>query len=488
MSKKCRYHTQNRIRGFVPIWVVLVLILVLAAIVFIPRDVIPSNENGLAGNPGSTGFLVDENVPTGTPIAAPIPPVQKTHVTIPKSVKAVYISSWVAGTPSLRKKIIDLIDKTELNAVVIDIKDYTGMVSFQPLTESTAGAAVMAEGCIENRIKDAADFIRDLHDKNIYVIGRVAVFQDPCMVKKHPEWAVKTKSTGEIWKDDKGITWIDAGSPEAWQYNVQIARASHEMGFDEINFDYIRYPSDGNMVDIAFPVSGTRERSETLKAFFEYIDKELRGGRAIGVTKPVPAPVVQADGATSTVPIKPAALPRYTTALDPAFDDLVKEYGLDINADTARRADVLLDGQKITTDWDKAPRPVLSADLFGFVTTNNDDLGIGQILEKVAPYVDFIGPMVYPSHYPKNFMGFANPAANPYDVINYTMAGGVKKLKDVGLDPLKLRPWLQDFNLGATYTSDMVRAQIRATYDVGLTGWMLWDASNTYTVGGALGI
>lgn len=308
------------------------------------------------------------------------------------------------------------------------------------------------------------------------------------MVKKHPEWAVKAKSTGAVWKDHKGITWIDAGSPDAWAYNVQLARASHDLGFDEINFDYIRYPSDGNMVDISFPVSGTRERSETLKGFFAYIDKELRGGKATGVAKPEPAPVVQADGATSTSPIKPAVLPRYTLAADPAFDDLIKEYGLDISAEMARIADVSLDGKKITTDWDKAPRPVLSADLFGFVTTNNDDLGIGQVLEKAAPYVDFIGPMVYPSHYPKNFMGFASPAAHPYDVVNYAMAGGTKKLKAVGLNPIKLRPWLQDFNLGATYTADMVRAQIKATYDVGLTGWMLWDASNTYTVGGALGI
>lgn len=312
------------------------------------------------------------------------------------------------------------------------------------------------------------------------------------MVKKHPEWAVKTKSTGAVWQDHKGITWIDAGTPEAWSYNVQIARASHELGFDEINFDYIRYPSDGNMVDIAFPVSGTRERSETLKVFFAYIDKELRGGRATGVQKP--QPIISAPNATSvpsvaaTPAVSAASTPRYTLAADPAFDDLAREYDLHIDPSAARIADASVDGKKITTDADKAPRPVISADLFGFVTTNNDDLGIGQVLEKIAPYVDFIGPMVYPSHYPKNFLGYANSAAHPYEVIQYTMDGGTKKLKAIGLDPLKLRPWLQDFNLGATYTADMVRAQIKATYDVGLTGWMLWNASNVYTKGGSLSI
>lgn len=476
-------------RGFIPIWVVLILVIILAVVVFVPRKVTTglSSEGGLAGSDSGAVAGAGTDIPAG-PNPTPPPTAQKTHVTVPKAVKAIYISSWVAGTPSLRNKLVDLIDKTEINAVVLDIKDYTGMVSFQPFTDSDSGKAVLAEGCIENRIKDAADFIKTLHDKDIYVIGRVATFQDPCMVKKHPEWAVKTKSTGAIWKDHKGITWIDAGTPEAWAYNVQIARASHDIGFDEINFDYIRYPSDGNMVDIAFPVSGTRERSETLKAFFTYIDKELRGGRAVGVQKPAPVAAAPAGSASTTPPIKAGSLPRYTIASDPAFEELVAQYGLDISSEKARSADVSVDGKEITTDWDKAPRPIVSADLFGFVTTNNDDLGIGQILEKAAPYVDFIGPMVYPSHYPNNFMGFANPAAHPYDVIHYTMSGGVKKLKDIGLNPLKLRPWLQDFNLGATYTAEMVRAQTKATYDVGLTGWMLWDASNTYTPGGALDI
>jgi hypothetical protein len=472
--------------GLVPIWVVLFLIVVLAAIIFIPRVV--TSKDAAMSDGATMGNVagVSSDDPGANGVIPPAPKPQITHVTVPKSVKAVYISSWVAGTPSLRSKIISLVDKTELNAVVIDIKDYTGMVSFTPSTITDAGKTVLAEGCIEERIKDASDFIKMLHEKNIYVIGRVATFQDPCMVKKHPEWAVKTKSTGSIWKDHKGITWIDAGSNDAWKYNVAIAKASHDIGFDEINFDYIRYPSDGNMEDIAFPVSGTRERSETLKVFFAYIDKELRGGRAVGVQKPVPAVTSASAGTTTTPPVKPSILPRYTLASDPAFDDMAKEFGLGIAPSAARIADVNVDGKKVTTDLDNAQRIIVSADLFGFVTTNNDDLGIGQVLEKVAPYVDFIDPMVYPSHYPKTFIGFANPASHPYEVVQYAMSGGVKKMQAVGLNPLKLRPWLQDFNLGATYTADMVRAQVKATYDVGLTSWLFWDASNTYTPGGAL--
>ena len=123
----------------------------------------------------------------------------------------------------------------------------------------------------------------------------------------------------------------------------------------------------------------------------------------------------------------------------------------------------------------------ISVDLFGMTTTNSDDLNIGQILEYAAPYVDYIAPMVYPSHYPKTFQGFANPAEHPYEVVKFAMEKGVEKLIAASSTPSKLRPWLQDFDLGATYDASMVRAQIQATYDAGLTSWMLWDAANRYT-------
>ena len=125
---------------------------------------------------------------------------------------------------------------------------------------------------------------------------------------------------------------------------------------------------------------------------------------------------------------------------------------------------------------------VLSADLFGMTTTNNDDLNIGQLLEDATLYFDFIDPMVYPSHYPPTWNGFKNPAANPYEVVKIAMTGGVERLKAMEEDPLKLRPWLQDFDLGATYDKEKVSAQIKATYDVGLNSWILWDPKNVYTV------
>ena len=123
----------------------------------------------------------------------------------------------------------------------------------------------------------------------------------------------------------------------------------------------------------------------------------------------------------------------------------------------------------------------ISADLFGMVTTNSDDLNIGQILEYAAPYFNYIDPMVYPSHYPPHFHGWLNPNKHPYGVVRFSLDEGVKKMVNASTTPLKLRPWLQDFNYGGIYDTTKVRAQIKATYDAGLTSWMLWNAANRYT-------
>lgn len=339
---------------------------------------------------------------TSTPAAViEAEPVFKvTHVKTPESLKAIYMTGWVAGTEKLRASLIDLIDKTELNAVVIDIKDYTGKVSFE-----VENLELKKFDSSENRISDIKEFIGRLHDKGIYVIGRISVFQDSYLVKTHPQYAVKN-GVGEVWKDYKGVSWLDVGAKPVWDYITLIGNEAYSVGFDELNFDYIRFPSDGNMRDIVYPYSEGKIKSEALTEFFAYIDKTFR----------------------------PRNIP-------------------------------------------------ISADLFGMTTSNKDDLGIGQLLEPALKHFDFVAPMVYPSHYPPGFNGYAKPAAMPYEIIQYSMTKAVDRAVLASTTPLKLRPWLQDFSIGSTpYTPEMVRAQIKATYDVGLTSWMMWNASNKYTV------
>ncbi len=347
---------------------------------------------------------VEDTVPPPPP--KPLKPI---HIATPIPVKAIYMSSWVAGSKTIRERLIKLIDTTEINSVVIDVKDSTGAVSFKmddPLLNTI--------NPYENRIVDIKDLITELHDKNIYVIARIAVFEDPKLAKAKPELAVKKRS-GATWKDRKGLSWTDMGSKDVWDYNIAVARGAYDAGFDELNFDYIRFPSDGDMTDIMYPSLEGKKivRSEELRKFFEYLNSNVK--EITAVTGQVGAP--------------------------------------------------------------------MSADLFGMTTTNTDDLNIGQVLENTIPYFDYVAPMVYPSHYPPNFNGWKNPADVPYDLIHFVLSAGVDRVVAASSTPDKIRPWLQDFDLGAVYTPEMVRAQIQATNDIGLDSWMLWDASNHYSPG-----
>jgi hypothetical protein len=192
------------------------------------------------------------------------------HIETPKDVKAIYMTSFVASSEKMRTPLIDFIDQSEINSVVIDIKDYTGFVSIKLSDPKLKDLAVE-----EVRIVDIENLIDILHSKNIYVIARVAVFQDPIFSKRRLDLAVETKA-GELWKDRKGLSWIDAGSKEYWDYMVTLSKEIYNKGFDEINFDYIRYPSDGNMKDIYYPKTLDQNKSETLASFFKYLNDNLR--------------------------------------------------------------------------------------------------------------------------------------------------------------------------------------------------------------------
>lgn len=323
-----------------------------------------------------------------------------THIKTPEIVKALYMSGWVAGSENFRDSLVKIVDETELNAVVIDIKDSTGRISFSiddPLIEKI--------GSSENRIKNVKALTALLHSKNIYIIGRVSTFQDPYLTKVKPEWAIKKSSDGGIWKDRKGLSFLDPTNKNVHDYVLSIALNSYKLGFDEINFDYIRYPSDGNMKDINYNLKDGKTRADNMEEFFKYLSAGMKKDENIPI----------------------------------------------------------------------------SADIFGLTTESTNDMGIGQVWEKTIPYFDFVCPMVYPSHYPAGYAGYKNPAIYPYEVINRALASAVVKTKAIGEDINKIRPWLQDFDMGATYTKEMVKAQIKAVNDNGLKSWMLWDPSNKYT-------
>ncbi len=370
------------------------------------------------------------------------------HVPLPAQVKAIYMTACVVGTPSFRDKLVALIDETEVNAVVIDIKDYSGTISFPPANEAWKPAWAAAK-CGTG---DMETFLKTLHEKNIFVIGRITVFQDPFYAPKHPELAVTRASDGAVWRDGKGLSFIDVGARPYWDHIITLSHDAYNIGFDELNFDYVRYPSDGNMQDIAFPQSMQSEykgdKQANLEAFFQYLNQKL--------------------------------------------DD--EAYFAEFRHENTGRA---------------SSTPYTSVDLFGMTTTNTDDLSIGQVIERAAAHFDFVAPMVYPSHYPKSFLGLGNPNDYPYKVVNYAMQGGVNRMKATttvvagfahtrigtstpalyakpAYSPDKLRTWIQDFDYGGDYDALDVQNQIQASYDAGVKSWMIWAPSNIYTRGALL--
>lgn len=320
------------------------------------------------------------------------------HLKTPKSVKAIYITSFSAGWPEKMEELIKFINGSEINSVVVDIKDYSGRIAFE-----MKDPIVKISGAAEKRIPDIEKLVKELHSNNIYTIGRIVVFQDPYLARIKPYLAVKNKK-GDVWVDNKGLAWLEPGNKETWDYIVRIAKEAERVGFDEINFDYVRFPSDGNMDNIAYLLDGNKTRADVIEEFFKYLRSNLS---SLGIA--------------------------------------------------------------------------LSVDLFGMTATQKFDLNIGQILERAAPYFDYISPMVYPSHYPAGYNGFKNPAEHPYEIINQAMNIASQRLIDASSTPSKLRPWIQDFDLGAVYDAPMIRKQKQAIYDAGLNSWMAWDPANEYT-------
>ncbi len=414
-------------------WSVIIVFLIVSVAVGLIYFVLPqfySNayrnpSNGVSATSTDLGTIFGNIIKSESSASSTQKSFVASHIETPSAVKGIYMSACAAGSLQFRKKLGNLLDTTELNTVVVDIKDFSGKLSYTSDDPELKEYASKSCGA-----SDMREYLAELHSKGIYIIGRVTTFQDPYFTKLHPDTGISRKDNGELWTDKNGISYIDPGSEKGRAHVLAIAQDAYKLGFDEINFDYIRYPSDGNLSNATFPLSEGRSKPEVLRSFFQYLHDNLSGT-----------------------------------------------------------------GMKI------------SADIFGMTTTNYDDLGIGQILENALAYFDYVSPMVYPSHYPATFNGWKNPNAYPYELIDYVMGTAVKrsmatttKMK-LGIpgneyiassspklytkeatDPLKLRPWLQDFTLGApVYGTTEVKAQIKATYDVGLTSWLLWNASNNYT-------
>ena len=384
-----------------------------------------------AGEPGQSG----EEEPI---IISTYPPRS------PVKVKGIYVSAYVAGTEDRMNGIIEQIDATELNAVVIDVKDDQGRITF-----AMDSPTVNEIGAVQAFIGDMPGLIAKLKEHGIYPIARVVAFRDPYLAEQKPEWSLH-KADGSIYRDSQGLAWVNPYKREVWDYLIEVARKAGEIGFEEIQFDYIRFAVDSTMRDVVYNEADTRGRDKT-QAIMEFITY--------------------------------------------AYDQLAAE-GL-----------------------------FVSADVFGTIIGSQEDAAsVGQDYRGMAEHLDYICPMIYPSHYGPGNFGIDYPDTQPYETVYQALLGSKSALaaaqagdagqagstaqagdagqpgtvrqpgeaaRTEGAGQAIVRPWLQDFTASyldtyIEYGDDQVRKQIQAVYDAGYDEWILWDAGVSYHYGGLL--
>ncbi|MBV5320397.1 MAG: GTP-binding protein [Sulfuricurvum sp.] len=319
----------------------------------------------------------------------------------PFNPKALYMSSFGATSGKLMGNAKNLIKTTEINALVIDMKMDRGQIAFK--TSNPIANKIGAQDVI--LFKDIKKFVADLHKEKIYVIARIVTFKDTPLITAYPHWGVR-KSDGSLFKDKEGLYWIDPSRKESWNYMISIAEETAKAGFDEVQFDYVRFP---DAKGVRFSVENTQaERVKAISGFLE------------------------------------AARTRLTP------------YNV-----------------------------FISADIFGYVSWHNADIEIGQRVDALSPYVDYLSPMLYPSGFNAGIPGHPDPVKANYEIVKQSLDKALEKSQT---SPLAYRPWLQAFRDYAfdrrIYGAKEIREQIAASEAFGSCGWILWNPRNVYSSDG----
>ncbi len=326
---------------------------------------------------------------------------------IPVKVKGVYLTAYVAGTTSMFDEILSHIEETEINTVVIDVKNDEGRVTF------AMDSPIVNEVGSVQKLMNVESVIAKLKERNIYTIARVVAFRDPFLPEQRPEWGLHL-ADGSLYRDNKGLAWVNPYKREVWDYLVEVAVEAHKAGFDEVQFDYIRFSTEKGINNVVYDEADTHGMSKTeiITEFVEYVyEKCLQEG------------------------------------------------------------------------------VFMAADVFGAIIGGGiDSDNVGQSYGNMAASLDYICPMIYPSHYADGNFGIEHPDTQPYDTILAALQGSKADLRSYarnGEHQAVVRPWLQDFTASylanyINYGPEQIRAQIQAVYDAGYDEWMLWSAACKY--------
>ena len=322
-------------------------------------------------------------------------------------VRGLYVSAYSVALKGRLDELIELAKKNNINAFVIDVKGDYGELTFPMSDEINKYIKSANKNPI---IKEIEPVIKKLKDNGIYTIARIVSFKDTIYAKENPDKIIVYKDGGKAFTNSDGLVWVSAYDKNLWEYNVAVAKEAAKVGFNEIQFDYVRFPaSNGGKLDkvLNYRNKDNMTKAEAIQKYLNYAKKEL------------------------------------------------------------------------------SPYNVyISADIYGQVGSSSDDMSLGQFWEAISSEVDYVSPMMYPSHYGKGVYGLSVPDANPYKTIYHSTKDSINRNNNIS-SPAIIRPWIQAFTATwvkghINYGPNEVKEQIKAMKDLGVDEYILWSATNRY--------
>ena len=391
----------------------------------------------------------------------PAPIVEKT-IPVPKDfeVRAIYLTGIMAASDH-GLRIIRHWREVGGNAVVFDIKDSDGSVTI-PFEHPLLGKHQVY-------IHDLPKFVHFLHSENMHAIARIAIFRDERMVVEHPELAVQSKRTKQPWRENGKLVWTDSSNPKVQDYNIALAKFVAQSGADEIQFDYVRFPAEGDQKDASFVFQTEHpESNEPETQLCKAAQPESQNTSPVGATDNSPGRKPRVAGKNGSKSRRDGT--NSLTACDKSSKAL-RGY---------QRSDVIVAFLKKAYAELHPTGVLLSLDVFGVMAWQRQvDLShTGQDIVGMAKYCDVLSPMIYPSH----FFGMDN-IEHPGDAPEHFIGESMQRFELITQGSgVVIRPWLQAFRWRTkTYSPEYIKVQVATAREKGGIGFLFWNAANDYS-------
>ncbi|HXM66057.1 MAG TPA: putative glycoside hydrolase [Candidatus Acidoferrum sp.] len=407
-------------------------------------------------NGDRSGNILKSGEQLTIPGILPAPIVEKTlPVSKDFEVRAIYLTGIMAASDH-GIRIIRHWREVGGNAVVFDIKDSDGSVTI-PFEHPLLGKHQVY-------IHDLPKFVHFVHSQNIHAIARIAIFRDERLVVEHPELAVQSKRNKQPWRENGKLVWTDPSQPKVQDYDIALAKFVAQSGADEIQFDYVRFPAEGDQKDASFVYQAGQVEADLAEA------------------APVPCgdgrlgrPAKAKRGGTATK----AGTNRAATAAMPGAKQAATA-SCKLAARGPQRSDVITGFLKKAYAELHPTGVLLSLDVFGVMAWQRPvDLShTGQDIVGMAKYCDVLSPMIYPSH----FFGMDN-IAHPGDAPEHFIGESMERFELITKGSgVVIRPWLQAFRWRTkTYSPEYIKVQVATAKEKGGIGFLFWNAANDYS-------